>query len=148
MFDYNTNNSVNNGELLVCRRFNSTAPRRANDYKVCQQCKGFYTKKSIRHHTRKCVGSNRTKSRTLHIADRPIVDRIHADACQLLREVIFPVMSEDDVVRLIRYDALAISYGNQLCSLYGAKQHKHDVVRSQLRLLGRFLSALKRINKE
>lgn len=148
MFEFNTNNNVNDGELMVCRRPSTNAPRMAKDYKVCQKCKGFYSKNNIRHHAKKCFGYNGSKSRTLLVFGRKILGRIHADACKLLREVIFPVMREDEVVRLIRYDALVILYGNKLCSLYGTQQHQHDLVRSQLRLLGRFLSAVRRINKE
>lgn len=148
MFDFNTNNNVNDGELMVCRRPNATVPRQAKDYKVCQKCKGFYLKNNIRHHAKKCFGYNGSKSRTLLVYGRKILGRIHSDACKLLREVIFPVMREDDVVRLIRYDTLIIAYGNKLCCLYGNQQHQHDLVRSQLRLLGRFLSALRQINKE
>lgn len=148
MFDFNTNKSVNlDGELLVCRRPSSYAPLMAKDYKVCQKCKGFFSKNNIRHHAKKCFGYNGSKSRTLLQCGRKILGRIHADACKLLREVIFPVMREDEVVRLIRYDTLIILYGNKLCSLH-TQQHQHDLVRTLLRLLGRFLSAIRRINNE
>lgn len=55
-------------------------------------------------------------------------------------------MREDNVTRFIRYDELLILYGNKLCIKYKA-QHQHDMIRVRLRVLGRFLLALKQINK-
>jgi len=55
-------------------------------------------------------------------------------------------MREDDVTRIVRYDELLITYANKMCVKYKA-QHQHDMIRSRLRLLGRFLLALKDINK-
>lgn len=49
-------------------------------------------------------------------------------------------------IRLIRYDELLITYGNKLCLKY-KHQHQQDMIRSRLRLLGRFLQILKKINK-
>lgn len=55
-------------------------------------------------------------------------------------------MREDEVTRIIRYDELLILYANKLCIKYKT-QHQHDMIRARLRLLGRFLIALKKINK-
>lgn len=63
-----------------------------------------------------------------------------------MRNVVFPVLREDDIIRLIRYDELLIIYGNKLCLKY-KHQHQQDMIRSRLRLLGRFLQAIKKINK-
>lgn len=68
-------------------------------------------------------------------------------ASQTLKKVVFPVLREDSVTRLIRYDELIIRYGNKLCMKY-KPQHQHDMVRNRLRTLGRFLKALKNINNE
>lgn len=45
----------------------------------------------------------------------------------------------------MRYDKLLIIYANKLCVKYKS-QHQHDIIRARLRLLGRFLIALKEIN--
>lgn len=65
----------------------------------------------------------------------------------MLTKVVFPVLREDHITRLIRYDELLIKYANKLCNKYKL-QHQHDMIRSRLRLLGRFLSALKTINPD
>jgi len=56
------------------------------------------------------------------------------------------VLREDNIIRLIRYDELLIIYGNKLCLKY-KHQHQQDMIRARLRLLGRFLQAVKKINK-
>lgn len=62
MFDFKTNNAVNDGELMVCRRPNEGGQKTAKDYKVCQNCKGFYTKTNIRHHAKVCFAYNEKKA--------------------------------------------------------------------------------------
>lgn len=82
----------------------------------------------------------------MKVLGRKIQGRIHECANSILRNIVFPVLREDDIVRLIRYDELLIIYGNKLCIKY-KYQHQQDMIRSRLRLLGRFLQALKKINK-
>lgn len=54
MFELNTNNAINDGELIIVRRPNENAPRTTTHYKLCQNCKGFSSKDNIRHHVKKC----------------------------------------------------------------------------------------------
>lgn len=54
-------------------------------------------------------------------------------------------MRKDEIIRMVRYDELLIIYANKMCIKYKA-QHQHDMIRARLRLLGRFLLALKDIN--
>jgi len=63
-----------------------------------------------------------------------------------LRNIVFPVLWEDQVTRT-RYDELIILYANKLCAKYKA-QHQHDIIRAKLRLLGRLLLILKKINND
>ncbi|XP_046619499.1 uncharacterized protein LOC124304842 [Neodiprion virginianus] len=76
---------------------------------------------------------------------RRVVAHLHEAASERLINV-FAVLREDAIVRLIRYDRLLILYGNKLCRKY-KKQHDGDMIRANLRMLGRLLSALKEINK-
>lgn len=54
-------------------------------------------------------------------------------------------MRDDIFTDSIRYDYLAISYGNHLCKKY-LKPHLLAMIRSKLRLIGRFLVQMKTIN--
>ncbi|XP_044763256.1 uncharacterized protein LOC123320130 isoform X1 [Coccinella septempunctata] len=146
-FFYNTNHNVNDGELIVSRRPGKKLNKTASDYIACQNCKGFYTKNNIRHHAKKCFNYDGSRSRTVMVMGRKVLGRIHSDASDILRKAIFPVLREDDVIKSIRYDRLIILYGNKMCCKYRL-QHQHDMIRAQLRLLGRFLISLKSINRE
>lgn len=79
------------------------------------------------------------------VMGRKVLCRIHKLANDTLKNTVFPVLREDEVTRAIRYDELIILYGNKLCTKYKA-QHQHDMIRARLRLLGRFLLALRSIN--
>lgn len=56
------------------------------------------------------------------------------------------MLRDDDITRAIRYDELIILYGNKLCKKYRDQRH-HDMIRSILRLLSRFLIALRKYDK-
>lgn len=79
-FFFSTNNIVNDGELIVCRRPNSQLKRTARDFIVCQNCKGFFAKSNIRHHAQRYFSYNGKKNRTLMIMGRKIIGRIHPEA--------------------------------------------------------------------
>ncbi|XP_044591384.1 uncharacterized protein LOC123269616 [Cotesia glomerata] len=74
---------------------------------------------------------------------RAAVGRIHHRADEVLRQEVIPRMSEDDVVRSIRYDLAIIICGNELC-LRHRKEYRHKLIRANLRLCGRFLLFLQR----
>ncbi|XP_029157970.1 uncharacterized protein LOC114930372 isoform X2 [Nylanderia fulva] len=80
------------------------------------------------------------------VMGRKITCRLHSSASELLRKTVFPILREDEVIRAIRYDELLILYGNKLCMKYKS-QHHHDMIRAQLRLLGRLFLAMKDINE-
>ncbi|XP_031786084.1 uncharacterized protein LOC116417402 [Nasonia vitripennis] len=70
---------------------------------------------------------------------RQVMGRIHSEASGVLRNVVFPVLREDNITKCIRYDKLIILYGNKLCTKY-KPQYQHDMIRNRLRTLGRFLT--------
>lgn len=144
-FKFNTNTRYNTGELIVCRRPNERVNRSATDFIVCANCKGFYGKRTIRHHSRICLKKNFQKNRAIMTLGKKFIGRIHPIANETLRRIVFPVMRDDSVTRSIRYDELLILYGNKLCIKYKT-QHQHDLIRARLRVLGRFLLALREIN--
>lgn len=80
------------------------------------------------------------------IMGRRVTSRLHHLSNEILK-IVFPVMRDDEVTRIIRYDELLIIYANKLCTKYKA-QHQHDMIRARLRVLGRFLLAMKKINKD
>lgn len=144
-FIYNTNNNVNDGKLVVCRRPRKDKPKNAKDYTACAKCKGFFAKTTIRRHFKRCTGYSSTHHRSVMVMGRAVIGRINPVAEETLRKVVFPVLREDEITRIIRYDELIIMYGNRLCRKY-RKQYQHKLIRSHLRYLGRFLKIIKDIN--
>lgn len=53
-------------------------------------------------------------------------------------------MRNDEITSVIRYDELITKYGNKLAEKY-TLTHQHDMIRSHLRLLGRFKIAIKEL---
>lgn len=47
---------------------------------------------------------------------RKILGPIHPEASTILRQTVFPVLRQDEVVRPIRYDKLIILYENKIPS--------------------------------
>lgn len=70
--------------------------------------------------------------------------QIHFKASERLIQV-FSVFRDDNVI-IIRYDEFVIIWGNTLCQKYRLI-HYHKMIRSRLRLVGRFLLEIININK-
>lgn len=63
----------------------------------------------------------------------------------ILQNEVFPLLRDDEVTNAIRYDDTILSYGNKLCIKYKQK-HLQKMIRGKLRLLGRFLIEIRKIN--
>lgn len=144
MFNTNTNYNEEN-ELKAPRR--SKVVRPATDFTTCPNCLLTVTIGNSRKHISKSGDVKIKGSRTYKVLGNVIEGHLHKSASEKLRLVIFPVLKEDAIVRLIRYDWLIILYGNKLCLKYGP-HYQHNMIRARLRLLGRFLRAAKDINSE
>lgn len=115
--------------------------RNASDFICCASCNGYFTKNNI-HHAATCLYQQ--GKRCVNILGRKVSGRIHSDASNILRNQIFPILRDDEVTRIIRYDSLIILYGNKMSIKY-RHPYQEDMTRACLRLLGRFLIALKKI---
>jgi len=51
---------------------------------------------------------------------RRVTSRLHHLSNEMLK-IVFPVMRNDEVTRIIRYDELLIIYANKLCTKYKAQ---------------------------
>lgn len=121
--------------------------RQADDFIPCARCKGFFSKNNIRHHFASCVQKKNYTQRNVKILGRTVACRIHYSANTPLRRLIFPVMREDSIIQIIRYDELLIAYDNKMCQKYRLP-HQHDMIRARMRLLGRFLIALRDLDNK
>lgn len=137
-FLYNVNDEWNNGRIIPVRRPRQETRRQATNFETCPTCRGFYSKNNLRHHVKKCGNTAVADSRSILQLARRTVGRIHACASTVLRQRVFPVMRDDEISRILRYDELAILYGNKLCK-HLRLPHQHDEIRAILRRVGRFL---------
>lgn len=147
LLKWNTDPSVNTTrELIVPRRPSPSLNRKATDFLICPNCTSFHTITNLRKHFKTCTNGALKGARNIKILSRAIEGRSSKEASEQLRKVI-PVMRDDEIVQLIRYDWLLIAYGNILCMKY----HFHfqqNMIRAKLRLAGRVLYALRNIDSE
>lgn len=147
-FELLVKKNLNKGKIVVpVRRPVDKDKCLATKFAVCPACKGLYTKNNIRHHIAKCPQHENNSSRGIMTNFRIAVGRVHQKACIVLRQEVIPHMAEDDVVRCIRFDLALILYGNELC-LRHRKEYRHKLIRSNLRLCGRFLLFLQNKNSK
>ncbi|KAF5276617.1 hypothetical protein FQR65_LT16264 [Abscondita terminalis] len=142
-FQHNVSAEYNSGELLVARRSHSDFLRSGKDYLPCPYCSAFFRKDTLRLHTKNCTPKTSNSVRTVRVLSRTLLAEIHPRASDMLKMKIFPILRDNDCVQIIRYDVLAILFGNHLCSKYSS-QHHHDMIRNKLRSIGRLLIAVKR----
>lgn len=144
---HNTHNELNTGVFITVRQRQAKYRKTAEDYICCTNCKGFYSKLTIRLHYIKCKTTHKKGVREITVMGRRLTGYIHTSANETLRKIVFPVLRDDAITRCIKYDELIILFGNRLCERY-TNTHQHDMIRAQLRLLGRYKLALQHINKE
>lgn len=138
----------NTGTLIVSRRPNEARQKEADKFTACDYCGKYLSKRSAYIHIKSCKeeNSSTTNSRQYQVMGRKVMGKIHSQASDVLRNVVFPVLREDNITKSIRYDKLVILYGNKLCTKY-KPQYQHDMIRNRLRTLGRFLTEIRKINK-
>ncbi len=146
MFEHNGNIKYNKGRFLPSRRPNIKRPRKVSGSTTCAKCLGPYSNTYIRTHFKNCdaIDIDLKGERSVLVLGRMVEGRVHEDACDTLINKVFSHMTEDDIVRLIRFDWLVIAYGNSLC-VTCAEDFQHEGISSKLRLAGRLLSILKSI---
>lgn len=132
--------------MIPTRRPRTEEKRSGENFTACPKCKGFYTKNNVRHHYAKYANKNSNSQRILAAA-KIAIGRIHPVASAIMRRYVVPYMQEDEVTRVVRYDKLLMLYGNKLCCEH-RQQYHHSMIRTRLRLLGRFLIELRKINSE
>ncbi|KAI8114694.1 hypothetical protein CVS40_12958 [Lucilia cuprina] len=108
-FLHNTSEERNIGILIVTRQQQEKRKNEPDDYVCCTNCKGFYSKNTIRIHLPKCAKGVKNARDNL-ISGRKMTQYIHSAANFTIRTKIFPVLRNDDITKAIRYDELIIKY--------------------------------------
>lgn len=142
-FKFNTQAGLNSGSMIVVRRPTKKEKQCGSYFLPCSNCEGHYAIHNLRHHYRICAKKKDTVRNILQLG-RSAAQSIHNRASIKLRKIILPIMRNDNIYNLIKYDLLIILYGNYLCQIHRL-QHLGDHIRQQLRLVGRYLEALRSI---
>lgn len=142
-FKFNTQADLNSGSMIVVRRPTKKEKQCGSHFLPCSNCEGHYSISNLRHHYRICAKKKDTFRNILKLG-RSAAQSVHNRASFKLRKDILPIMRNDNIYNLIKYDLLIILYGNYLCQIHRL-QHLGDHIRQQLRLIGRYLEALKSI---
>lgn len=141
---FNLNKNLNDGELIVSRRPNAKFARSAGYYKACGNCKGYFSKNSLRAHYAQCTKKEKSSNRIVMVMSKRVMGRIHPIANSVVRKYVFSNLREDHVVKAIRYDELAIIYANKMVEKYKNARY-FEMIRSRLRLIGRLLLSLRKL---
>lgn len=145
-FLHNTDPMYNQGYLITVRRNQKGKEKQPEEMINCPKCAGFYTQNNIRHHYSDCNDSNLGNTRTLLQKACRKIGRVHPDATYKMRHDIIPVLRKNcEVTDIIRYDRLIILFGNMI-SMRFKLAHQDVMIRSQLRLLGRVVLELRKID--
>lgn len=150
--NWNMDSSLNKGELITSRRpnpYNCTDP---TGFTICPYCFGSYRKTGLRQHVnRYCprkpkVDENTRGERVITALATSIQARHHQNASIALKNV-YKSLRDDDLSRSIKFDWLITAYGNKLSAKHTQRKSKL-MIKGRLRILGRVLRELKRINPE
>lgn len=145
-FIFNTDKSLNDGELIVSRRPANANAKSASEYKPCANCRAFFSKRSLRSHYRKCTGKKSEHRREVLLLSKGISNKIHSRASEVVKTTLFPPLREDEVTNVVRYDELIILYANKMCDKYKNPRY-FEMIRQRIRLIGRFLICIRKIDR-
>lgn len=144
-FEHNRKSVHSTAKLIVSRRPQQFKNRREAHYSCCPRCKGYYSKLTIRRHYITCVPDAQAGERCTLVQGRRVIADVHNRASTGLREKVLPALRQDQITNVIRYDTLAILYGNNLCTKY-RNLHDPKMIRAKLRLVGRFIIEMKSLD--
>ncbi len=133
--------------MSTTRRPNKKFGRNAVDYLTCAQCFGLYRSTTLRIHWNKCTNNSLKGERIVKQLGRTVEGRSHRTASDELTNLVLARMQDDEFSRIIRFDWLIISYGNDLClNLNTITQN--NCIRNYLKNAGKLLIALKSVSSD
>ncbi|XP_043288271.1 uncharacterized protein [Venturia canescens] len=132
-----------NGLLVPVRRPRDPNKSSGDHYAPCPKCLGMYTKNNLRHHI---CGDEKATTKGILLEAKRVAAQVHEQASVKMRRDILPRLAEDEIGNTAKFDKLIVLYGNDMGTRY-KRQYLESMVRSQLRLLSRFLITIKGLDK-
>lgn len=147
-FIFNAMKEYNHGRMITVRRPTQKAKQNGINFVNCPYCNGFYARNNLRHHVQQCNENEKSSSsRKILQNARRALGRYHPETSRRMRVEILPVLQDDEIAKVIRYDRAIILYGNSMCKSQ-IHQHQKTYIRGHLRLLGRLVLALRNRNSK
>ncbi|KAL4718874.1 hypothetical protein ACJJTC_006539 [Scirpophaga incertulas] len=112
------------------------------DYLPCTECLGFYSKKLLWKHKKKCSGKSGSKNIQSE-AQNLLIRHLKID--EKLKESVFPRMRADKISLIAKKDNLICAFGSQYLKTHREK-HFVNVVSRKMRELAKLLLELKKID--
>ncbi|XP_043275584.1 uncharacterized protein [Venturia canescens] len=132
----------NDGLIVPVRRPRDPTKCSGEYYRPCPKCLGMFSKNNIRHHL---CQSDVTTTKGIMLEARRVAGQVHPEASKKMRQEILPRLQDGPVSNAVKFDKLIVLYGNDMSSRH-RKQYLESMVRSELRLLGRFLLVMKKLD--
>lgn len=136
------NNS--DGRFVPVRRPRDPNKASGDHFAPCPKCFGMYTKNNLRHHV---CGDLKGTTKGILLEAKRVAAQVHEQASVKMRRDILPRLAEDEIGNTAKFDKLIVLYGNDMGTRY-KRQYLESMVRSQLRLLSRFLITIKSLDKD
>ena len=129
------------GELVVSYRPSSW--RDPNDYRVCADCLGYFSRKELCNH--KCKAPKSIPTKKGRVANKAAMLLPAPDSAKQEVMTVLIGMKKGRVKRTILGDELIMKLASKLYLRHGQK--RKDTVRARVREVGRFLVAIQKMDK-
>ncbi|XP_030580959.1 uncharacterized protein LOC115777257 [Archocentrus centrarchus] len=130
------NKVIKEGKGMVIPRQQSTKPAKAADYLHCINCEGYFKRKSLWSHMRRCNLSQKVKglkpgtSRVQALCKyaEPVPDSVNAQFWKLVLN-----MHHDDITKVVRSEKCILKLGEHLFNKHGQDVTRHEYIRQKMR---------------
>ncbi|KAJ0172348.1 hypothetical protein K1T71_012321 [Dendrolimus kikuchii] len=128
---------VNSKEVIKPMR-----KQKFTDYLPCTGCLGFYSKKLLWKHKKKCTGNKASKN-VQSEAQNLLIRHLKID--EKLKETVFPRMRADKISLVAKTDHLICAFGSQYLKTH-RERHFVNVVSRKMRELAKLLIEIKKLD--
>ncbi|KAJ8970856.1 hypothetical protein NQ317_015881 [Molorchus minor] len=137
-------------QLRPVKRVESVSISSPNEFLPCTHCLGFYRKKSLYRHTKKCNSQpelvNVRRQHAQSDGHTALLMLFKHD--ELLKKELFPRMRADEIAAIAKKDALICNYAYSYIKGRRSKGNIDLIVRQNIRRLARLLQYAKKENNE
>lgn len=135
------------GKGTIVPKKRPPCPTNPEKYLPCESCSGFYSRKQLIRHFKRCVkrnGENMSNIRNRGVQTRgALLLPTKIITTENFRTDILSKMNEDDVCHAITKDELILQFGQHTYEKLCHEKRHHKLVSCRLREMGRFLIAAK-----